>query len=874
MLFRVNELFNINRLKVNLFGRVCQAREINEKNDKVGGYLFGHQRLKIHAIDPKVSEKKHAFPWFFGCIAATIVDFAGCSSQPHRHIRPIVNTTNTPATTPSPDDTNTLWADKAAQLLAQTPFDVLQAQAWQREAAKAGAALSREPLAACRQTLVNRIKAVEDLQHRIQVEREASVLIAQRIEVLSTKPWQDAVQGMTALGADVAHWQALAQAMTEQEVWPGLAPKFHQMLSSAQEKLQLVWEAFGAALAMAQAASTDAEAPLPAVPVWAEQIQSSRQGSDVAKSPAAAPATAPKVGASNAAAPSSSTKAAAVPTHQALLDQAQALLAAPEGKRVGGRKLQEQLRGLREHWKRADSAHGALPGATLFGAFDAACVALHQWVDVWLKQVKEQSEQTKAQRQALMDEVRAWTVAHADNQDWKQQARELHAFAERWRNGGHMGEKAFAAIQPQWKTLMHDAHAGLQAAQDQALVRRQAMIEESKALAAEPMLRVAAVKSLQQRWQADAQSISLDRKHEQKLWDAFRQPLDEAFARKTTSRAPAAEALSEHDRRVVEAAQAVQAACDAGNATAIAQAVATLNAASMGVPAPEPAPAPVAVAPQAVAEVPADVPSEVPSEVPQDVPADAPADAHVDATAEVAPAQEAPSIEEAPAQEAAPVVPAKPAPAPKKLVAVRGDDRPGQAKGTATAAVDRSRPPRRDDKFGGAREGRRDEGRFPAREDRAPRGPRLGDTAFRAQRQALDLAEQHMRRLATMAHGEVLTQLMGAWAQRQPDAVPTAQALGSRVNAASRSAWVQALGASTPAAESTALLRLEVAAEVPTPAEFLDARRQLQLQLLTRRNDATPAQTWAQDVASVLAQPHDDALARRLQTALKTLLKR
>ncbi|CAN1518922.1 Protein of unknown function DUF349 [Burkholderiaceae bacterium] len=767
----------------------------------------------------------------------------------HRPIRSLVNTSNTPADQPpSPDNMHAVWVDKAQQLLVQAPFDVQQAQAWQREAAKAGAALSREPLATCRQALVNRIKAVEDLQHRIQVEREASVLIAQRIEVLSTKPWQDALNGMAALGGDVSHWQAQSLSLAQQEAWPAVAPKFHQMLETAQVQLQLVWEAFGAALALTQAASTDPEAPLPAVPVWAEQIQALRQGSEPNKTPLAV----------NAAAPASSPKATAVPTHQALIDQAQALLMAPEGKRVGGRKLQEQLRGLREQWKRADSAHGALPGATLFKAFDTACVELHQWVDAWLKQVKEQSEQTKAQRQALMDEVRAWTLAHADNQDWKQQARELHAFAERWRNGGHMGEKAFAAIQPQWKTLMHLAHAPLQAAQDQALARRQAMIEEAKALAAEPVLRVAAVKALQQRWQADAQSISLDRKHEQKLWDAFRQPLDEAFSRKTTARAPAAEALSDHDRRVVEAAQAVQAACDAGDVSAIAKAVATLRAASEGAPAPVLAQAPAAAP---VTESDAVVAAEAPAEAPL----------------ELAPEAAATLPEEAEAQaeaEAAPVVPAKPAAAPKKLVAMRGDDRPGQAKGSATAAVDRSRPPRRDDKFAGARDGRRDEGRFGQREERAPRGPRLGDTAFRAQRQALEQAELQMRRLAAMAHGEVLTQLLSAWEQRQPDAVPTAQALGSRVNAASRTAWVQALGGSASATDASALLRLEMAAEVPTPAEQLAERRQLQLQLLTRRNDPTPAQTWAQDVARVLAQPHDAAQARRLQTALKTLLKR
>ncbi|MFM7008759.1 MAG: hypothetical protein ACKO0Z_05420, partial [Betaproteobacteria bacterium] len=75
------------------------------------------------------------------------------------------------------------------------------------------------------------------------------------------------------------------------------------------------------------------------------------------------------------------------------------------------------------------------------------------------------------------------------------------------------------------------------------------------------------------------------------------------------------------------------------------------------------------------------------------------------------------------------------------------------------------------------------------------------------------------------------------------------------------------------AAASTPLLRLEMAAEAPTPAEFLGERRALQLQLLTRRNDPAPAQTWAQDVAQVLREPHHAAQARRLQAVLKVLLK-
>ena len=48
----------------------------------------------------------------------------------------------------------------------------------------------------------------------------------------------------------------------------------------------------------------------------------------------------------------------------------------------------------------------------------------------------------------------------------------------------------------------------------------------------------------------------------------------------------------------------------------------------------------------------------------------------------------------------------------------------------------------------------------------------------------------------------------------------------------------------------------------------------LQLQLLTRRNDPSPAQTWAQDTAKVLASPYDAGTARRVQNVLKVLLKR
>jgi hypothetical protein len=183
----------------------------------------------------------------------------------------------------------------------------------------------------------------------------------------------------------------------------------------------------------------------------------------------------------------------------------------------------------------------------------------------------------------------------------------------------------------------------------------------------------------------------------------------------------------------------------------------------------------------------------------------------------------------------------------------------------------------RDGQFSG-----RPDDRAPRRDDRDSRGgsagtwietPRLGDTAFRAQRDALEHAQFALRKLAAQAHGEALTQVLAAWEQRDAAQLPSAQELGSRVTAATRSAWTKAVAQAPSGDAGVALLRLEMASELPTPAEHLNARRALQLQLLTKRHDPAPALTWGQDTAVVLSSGFVAAYARRLQNALKVLLK-
>lgn len=829
------------------------------------------------------------------------------------------------------------WTDKAQALLQATQFKMADAMAWQRDAAKAGAALSREPLAGLRHALAERIKHIEELEHRAQVQRETALLLTQRIEMLSTKSWQEASEQQTALQADLKRLHDEFAALQADAHWHSVDPKYPTLVAETNQQMPLVWEAFAAALQQTQAAAADASLPLPAVPAWADQLRQTRgetapppvtvqtkpkpeapQASHIAlqvpgmlqqleKEVALGHSKAMSAAAAQlrAALKTKGLQLEAVLTEKVqtalaaagelkgwqrkhadeirlqLVSKAEALLQAPPPAEpvepavqsehavesvepveaaatpidysqwvpaISGRKLQDTLRQLRDDWKRTDQ--GGLPNHGLWKRFDQACNRAYPFVQAWLEKAKAEGAAHREGRLALLSQVAAWTEANQGNTDWKTQSRELQQFSERWRNSGHLSEKAFADMQSQWKTAIKAAHAGLEVAQTQSIALRRAMIEEAKALGEAPQLRIDAVKALQQRWQIESQAVPVERKLAQKLWYAFRQPLDEAFSRKTQIRAETpAQNLSEHDKTVLAAATALDKAIAQADATLIRQALAHLQAVSAGQAAP------VASPPAAVAAPEPSVKSE---------------DASAVSTDEIAPE----STEATEDTEVA--VPPKPV-VVKKVVAVRGDDRPGQ-KNTEPMPAGRfgdkagARRPERDtgNRRGpdAARGCQRDKPGFETR------GPRLGDAAFRAQRHALEQADMALRKLAMQAHGETLVHLLGAWKQRQPDQLPPAKELGPRLTAQQRLDWAKALQAPGQGAAEQALLRLEIAAGVATPAAFMDARRMLQLQLLTKRNDSGPAQTWAQDLAQVLASSYEEEAAQRVQAVLRVLLKK
>ena len=76
------------------------------------------------------------------------------------------------------------WALRGSGLLDQPKLNIADALAWQRDAAKAGAPLSKEPLATLKTKLAERVAKIEDVQHQVAVQREAAALFAQRLDTL------------------------------------------------------------------------------------------------------------------------------------------------------------------------------------------------------------------------------------------------------------------------------------------------------------------------------------------------------------------------------------------------------------------------------------------------------------------------------------------------------------------------------------------------------------------------------------------------------------------------------------------------------------------------------------------------------------------
>ncbi len=591
-------------------------------------------------------------------------------------------------------------------------------------------------------------------------------------------------------------------------------------------------------------------------------------------------------------------------------------------------KQQEQLRQLREHWKTTDQ--GGQPNHSLWRQFDSICNEAHKVVEAWIEQQKSLANEHCAQRQALIAEVRAFGAAqtqgdHAGEHPkdyWKAQLRSQQQFIKRWHNSGRVAEKVWGELNSAFRHAMDTTFAALNAASTTSVELRSQLIEQAQQLGLDALASIDQVRALQEQWKTQAQRMPLERHQEQRLWDQFRQALDAVFAAKDEVRKQQRAAQQAAEKPTLDAIATVAAATAAGDAQAIQHALQQLDAALHGVPnVASPTATALAEAPSNATPPPAAEAATAPaaSGAPSVATATAAcSDDHSHASGDVsaAPGFHVASGSEAPAANNSSATPAPEAPqavaVPRRVVAVRGDDRPpaqkfasallAQAKaggrnkseakpmhgdrrhegrshhGHSSDRLAQATRPGAGDR--GAQSGARNDQRAERSEQRSGWTERVADRDERlrlsrdtldAARQARACAQKQLRALAAQAHGASVSQVLQAWHSRDSALLPRPVEAGRLAPALPT--WTKALAQNSKGVQTAAqeaLLQLEIATELPSPAAYQAARRMLQLKMLTQRG-GPDAHAWQQQVAHVLQSPHNEESATRLLAILKTL---
>jgi ATP-dependent RNA helicase SUPV3L1/SUV3 len=117
---------------------------------------------------------------------------------------------------------------------------------------------------------------IEDLQRRVQVQREAAVLLAQRIEVLSTKSWQDAQACLSlarGCGAVAGPGRATGRPIP---IGPASTPNFRRCWTHPKASCWWFGMRFRRLWRWQCVPREDGAAPLPPVPVWADELRVAR----------------------------------------------------------------------------------------------------------------------------------------------------------------------------------------------------------------------------------------------------------------------------------------------------------------------------------------------------------------------------------------------------------------------------------------------------------------------------------------------------------------------------------------------------------------------------------------------------------------------
>ncbi len=206
------------------------------------------------------------------------------------------------------------------------------------------------------------------------------------------------------------------------------------------------------------------------------------------------------------------------------------------------KQLEHDIAQLRERWKELDRLGGAT-SKSLWERFDAVLKTAYVPVASHLAEIKAARRENLAVRNKLLAELDALQISADPDQksDWKVVSRALAHFQTEWRKLGPVEHtvprKSQAALLERYNSSVARLDVPLREEQGGAQSRRERLIVKAKALAEDAQGRntMAALRELQELWQAQAKSLPLPRKVENTLWAEFRAVIDELTAKRAAA---------------------------------------------------------------------------------------------------------------------------------------------------------------------------------------------------------------------------------------------------------------------------------------------------------------------------------------------------
>lgn len=194
-------------------------------------------------------------------------------------------------------------------------------------------------------------------------------------------------------------------------------------------------------------------------------------------------------------------------------------------------EIVETVSALREQWRQMDTSGGA--PRELWLRFDAACSHVYAPAAQHFQAQAELRRANLADAEALLSQCRIDVQQHLnDLQNWKSLHAKILQMRQSWKKIGPVDRKEKNRLDKEFEELLLTLTTPLEQRQQEEIQSREDMIAEVESLDFAQKSSIDQLRSIQQRWQAQAISVPLSRKDEQALWERFRAACDAIFEKK------------------------------------------------------------------------------------------------------------------------------------------------------------------------------------------------------------------------------------------------------------------------------------------------------------------------------------------------------